>query len=259
MVQVQPANPAVVPASLNQAQVAQAMNDHDRAKRSTDILLFYGQPGRDIIAARLLIVRINDAATIAGWADNCKILEFKMCLRDKAIGWFEGLIEDGIDVNDWDVIKAEFLETYEPIYSAKTTCANFTDLNQKTEESINDYTYHVQMAHKCLTANKPAAMAVIREATPTVVEAKAEGIVDAFKYVKHQLFLSGLQLFLSGLKDGICNKVLKAEKATFNESVKVARNLETIQNDYNRLNKIAAVKAELQPEEDNDIIWENLT
>jgi len=186
MVQVQPANPAVVPASLNQAQVAQAMNDHDRAKRSTDILLFYGQPGRDIIAARLLIVRINDAATIAGWADNCKILEFKMCLRDKAIGWFEGLIEDGIDVNDWDVIKAEFLETYEPKYSAKTTCANFTE-------------------------------------------------------------------------DGICNKVLKAEKATFNESVKVARNLETIQNDYNRLNKIAAVKAELQPEEDNDIIWENLT
>jgi hypothetical protein len=54
-------------------------------------------------------------------------------------------------------------------------------------------------------------------------------------------------------------KVLQAEKATFNESVKVARNLETIQNNHKRLNKIAAVKAELQPEEAREIIWEELT
>ncbi len=41
--------------------------------------------------------------------------------------------------NVWDTVKTEFLETYEPKYSAKTTCANFTDLNQKSDESINDY------------------------------------------------------------------------------------------------------------------------
>ena len=34
---------------------------------------------------------------------------------------------------------------------------------------------------------------------------------------------------------------------------------ETIQNDHKRLNKIAAVKAELQPEEAREIIWEELT
>jgi hypothetical protein len=130
-------------AGLNKAQVAHALNDHDHAKRSTDIPLFYGQPGRDTIAARLLFVGVNDTATITGWANECKILEFKMCLRDKAIGWFEVLIEDGIEVNDWDVIKAEFLESYKPKYSAKATCANFIDLNQKTDESINNYTYCV--------------------------------------------------------------------------------------------------------------------
>ena len=81
-----------------------------------------------------------------------------MCLRDKAVGWFEGLAEDGVDINAWDTVKAEFLETYEPKYSAKTTCANFTDLNQKPDESINDYTYRVQMAYKRLTDTKPAAM-----------------------------------------------------------------------------------------------------
>ncbi len=132
------ANPAVAPANITQA-----LQDHDRAKRSTDIPLYYGQIGKDTIAARLLIVRINDAGAIANWNNDCKLLEFKMCLRDKAVGWFEGLTEDGVATDNWDTVKAEFLETYEPKYSAKTTCANFTDLTQKSEESINDYTYCV--------------------------------------------------------------------------------------------------------------------
>jgi len=94
-----------------------------------------------------------------------------MCLRDRAVAWFKGLIEEGLDINDWDVIKAEFLETYEPKYSAKTTCANFTDLNKKSEESVKDYTYRVQTFHKRLTDNKPATMAAVRAANPTVAEA----------------------------------------------------------------------------------------
>jgi len=123
-------------AALAGPQLAQALNDHDRAKRSTDIPLYYGQPGRDTIAARLLIVRINDAGAIANWNNDRKLLEFKMCLRDKAVGWFEDLIENRINVDDWDIVKAEFLETYEPKYSTKTACANFTDLNQKSDETI---------------------------------------------------------------------------------------------------------------------------
>ncbi len=90
------------------------------------------------------------------WATAWRIiLEFKMCLRDKAVGWFEGLAEDGVDTADWQVVKAEFLESYEPKYSAKTTCANFMDLNQKSDETINDYTYRIQMTYKRLTDNKP--------------------------------------------------------------------------------------------------------
>ncbi len=141
--------------------LAQVLNDHDRTKRSTDIPLFYGQPGQDTIAARLLIVRVTDACAIAGWNNNRKLLEFKMCLWDKAIGWFEGLTEDGVNTDNWYTVKAEFLETYEPKYSAKRTCANFTDLTQKSEESINDYTYRVQMAYKRLTDKKPATMAAV--------------------------------------------------------------------------------------------------
>jgi hypothetical protein len=106
-----PGNPVVVNPPAAPAAPAAAQ---DRTKRSKDIPLFYGQADKDTISARLLIVRVNDTATIGNWAADRKILEFKMCLRDRAVAWFEGLIEEGLDVNDWDVIKAEFLETYEP-------------------------------------------------------------------------------------------------------------------------------------------------
>jgi hypothetical protein len=108
---VVPPNPAA--ASNVPANLTQALNDHDHAKRSTDIPLYYGQPGRDTIAARLLIVHVTDAGAIAGWDNARKLLEFKMCLRDKAVGWFEGLTEDRVDTDNWDTVKAEFLETYE--------------------------------------------------------------------------------------------------------------------------------------------------
>jgi hypothetical protein len=87
---------------------------------------------------------------------------------------------------------------------AKTTCANFTDLTQKGEEMINNYTYRVQMVYKRLMDKKPAAMAAIRAAAGAQpADIKAEGVNDAFKFIKHQLFLAGL-------KDGIRDKVLEA-------------------------------------------------
>ena len=239
-------------AALAGPQLAQALNDHDRAKRSTDIPLFYGQPGRDTIAARLLIVRINDAGAIANWNNDRKLLEFKMCLRDKAVGWFEDLIENRINVDDWDTVKAEFLETYEPKYSTKTACANFTDLNQKSDETINDYTYRVQQAYKRVTDKKPADMATVRTsiaAGATEAQIKAEGIADAFLFIKHQLFLAGL-------RDGLRDKVLEMEKPTYVDSVKAARNLETILNDQKRLNKLAAIKHELGQDVAKEIVWD---
>jgi hypothetical protein len=98
-------------------------------------------------------------------------------------------------------------------------------------------------------------MAAVRGTIPagaTEAEVKAEGISDAFKFIKHQLFLAGL-------KDGIRDKVLEATKDTFTESVKVARNLETIQNDHKRLNQINAIKNDMEEEKAKEIVWDNLS
>jgi hypothetical protein len=139
-----------------------------------------------------------------------------------------------------------------PIYLAPTTCPNFADLAQIRDKSINDYHYCVQMAHKHLTDNKPTTMAAIRLPGATVDQAKVEGIADKAKFFKHQLFLTSI-------KDVLQDKVLEAQKETFAQSLKLARELESIKNNHKHSQRIAMVKAELQLEEANTIAWEILT
>jgi hypothetical protein len=54
-----------------------------------------------------------------------------MCLRDRAVAWWESLQEDNLDLADWDIVKREFMETYEPKYLARATYPNFSDLIQR--------------------------------------------------------------------------------------------------------------------------------
>jgi hypothetical protein len=111
------------------------------------------------------------------------------------------------------------------------------------------------MAYKRLTDTKPAAMSTVRNtiaAGAAEADTKAEGINNTLKFIKHQLFLAGL-------KDGIRDKVLEAAKATFNESVKVAGNLKTIQNDHKRLNKINTIRNETEEEKAKEIPWDSLS
>jgi len=244
----------VQPAAAAGAGMAAALNDHDRMKRSTDIPLFFARRDKDTVLPRILIDRIEDAAEIATWDAARKIRELKLCFRENAIIWWKSLRDYTIDLNDWDEVKKEFLETYEPKYSAKTICANFADLKQMPNESMNDFGCRVQVAYDRLVDNKPATMATVRgtiAAGATEAQVKAEGIKDMALFFKHQLFLAGL-------KDSVRDKVVEAGKDTFQESMKLARELEAIHNDHRRSQRIAAVKASLTPTEAANIPWDDI-
>ena len=129
-------------------QIAQALNDHDRLKRSMDMPLFFGRKEKDMITACHLIDRIDRARSIATWNTEHTCNKLYMILRDKALVWYESLADDDIDLKDWDVVKKEFLKAYEPKYSAHSTCANFLDLTQKPGETVNDFHVLVQTAYK---------------------------------------------------------------------------------------------------------------
>jgi hypothetical protein len=136
---------AVNPAA---ASMAQALNHHDTLKRSTDMPLFFGRKDKDTITACHFIERIDRAQTIATWNAERTCNELYMILRDKALVWYESLADDDLDLKGWDVVKKEFLNTYEPKYSARSTCANFSDLTQKPGETVNDFHVLVQTAYK---------------------------------------------------------------------------------------------------------------
>jgi hypothetical protein len=239
------ANPAA------NAGMAAALNDHDRMKRSTDIPLFFARRDKDTVLPQILIDGIEDAAEIATWDEARKIRELKLCFRERAIIWWKSLRDYTINLALWDDVKKEFLETFEPKYSAKTICANFADLKQLQDKSMNDYGCRVQVAYDRLVDNKPATMAAVRLAGATVDQAKAEGIKDMALFFKHQLFLAGI-------KDSIRDKVLEASEDSFQESMKLARELEAIHNDKRRAHKTAAVKASLSPAEAANIFWDKI-
>jgi len=231
----------VQPAAAAGAGMAAALNDHDRMKRSTDIPLFFARREKDTVLPRILIDRIEDAAEIATWDAARKIRELKLCFRENAIIWWKSLRDYTINLDDWDEVKTEFLQTYEPKYSAKTICGNFSDLKQMPNESMNDFACRVQVAYDRLVDNKPATMTTVRgtiAAGATEAQVKAEGIKDMALFFKHQLFLAGI-------KDSLRDKVVEAGKASFQESMKYARELEAIHNDHRRSQRIAAVKASM--------------
>jgi hypothetical protein len=217
------------------ANNTQALNDFDSLKRSTKIPLYYGHKVKDSITAHLLIKRIEKAAIIATWDNANKIIEFYMVLRDKAIFWWESLQDDNLNLDDWDIFKKEFLKMYKPKYSAHTTCDNFANLIQKSGKSINDYHVRVQTAYKCLMDNKPTIMAALRLArtSPT------------------RLSLKGLTKWQSSSRTS-CSSLASMTTFTIRSwrlgrttlpRAWSARELEAIQLDHKRSQKIAAVKA----------------
>ena len=124
-----------------QQQLQQALGEHDRIRRSTELPLFYGRKDKDTCTAMYLMDRLDNSARIANWNANRKASEFYAILRDQALVWWGNLKDHGIntaaDPAPWDDIKAAFLKVYETKYSAKVTCTNLAELVQRPNEGVH--------------------------------------------------------------------------------------------------------------------------
>ena len=222
----------------NPAAIQAALNAHDRVRKATDLPLFFGVKGKDTITPRLLIDRVNKAATIADWNEARKIDNFYMILRERAIVWWQQLEIEGIDIASWDAVSADFLASYEPRFTAKTTCTSFQDLVQRQGEAAHDYYLRVCESFNKMCEAKPATMNDVRAAAGAAVgDVKKEGILDCEKFFRHQLFLAGL-------KDDLRQKVMEAGKDTLRESMRLALELEVIHQDRRGRGAVAAVTME---------------
>ena len=243
----------VQPAAVANAGMAAALLQHDRVRRSTELPMFFGRREKDTITARNLVLRVETAAEIAGWPDDARrCAEFFMILRDRALVWWETLEDAGIDNKVWNDVKAAFLKAYERKYTAKTTCTNFSDINQRRGEPVHDYFLRLQETFGKLTAATPEDIATVKMAMPvapaainadTCKQAKAEGIKDMGKFFKTQLFIAGLD-------DQLRSKVMEAGKTSIYDCLDIARELETINSDRKRGAGAIDTIAEANEEED---------
>jgi hypothetical protein len=85
------------------------------------------------------------AASVAQWnnlpnPDERKTDEFYLSLRDDALSWYNTLDNIfGFNKENWEDLKAKFLEAYAPKYTAKTLCICFQDLLQKPDKTVQRF------------------------------------------------------------------------------------------------------------------------
>ncbi|EPS57234.1 hypothetical protein M569_17586, partial [Genlisea aurea] len=232
----------------------QALINHDRIRRSTELPLFFGNEQYDKVTAHNLIDRVNNAARIANWNDERKCIEFYMILRQGAITWWDSLeLEDINRDNDWEAVKNHFLRAYAPRFTPRTNCTNFTKLFQKDGEKVQTFYLRVVETFKRISESRPANLTEVREAIPAAVDGalaeriKKEGLRD-----QERFFLG--QMFIAGLKDRIRNRVMEQGPVTLQDMVTQAREAETILEENEKRQQKAPVNIfSISPEDESEI------
>jgi len=242
---------AVPAAQLN---VQNALLQHDRVQRSTDLPVYYGIPHKETISARDLVERLQKTADIAAWAtDKRKCEGFYLLLRDEALIWWRSLKAHGVNDENWNEVKTAFLKYYEPKYTASTTCSNLQDLYQKPGEPVHRYYLRLFDALEKFRETQPALGAVRHAPAPGVGLADADLVAAKKEGADEQDMFMRRQLFLAGLSERYRTKAMEAGKATLGEAVDHAIELERIyQRDLKKVNMIQDTDAAPPTMEDWD-------
>jgi len=145
------------------ANLAGALAEHERIRRSTDLPPFKGYiNGKLIVNGKDWLDRFERSAIIAKWNTNeRKILEFEQLLRDAADDWWKGLRDyDDLDLKQWATIRAEFLKNFDPKGTAKTICSNFKDLHQKPNKLVTTFRDRISKVFRKIEDATPDHMKV---------------------------------------------------------------------------------------------------
>ena len=237
------------------AQIQQALIAHDRVRRTTDIPLFYGRKGKDTISPQQLVERLDKASRVAQWnllANPGQRMcdEFFLSLRDNALSWYNTLDNIiGFNKEDWDELKKKFLEAYAPKYSAKALCICFQDLRQKSDESVQDFYNRVSDTFRNAYQTKPDHTVTFAGTLPgTATQAECNVVLK--QGVERMQLLMLNTVFLGGLREEIRNRVLEDGPTNPDDSVKAARDIESIINDKRKEKGFHVTSIEGPPEDE---------
>jgi hypothetical protein len=212
-------------------QIQNALIQHDRVRRTTDIPLFYGRREKDTITPQQLVFRLEKAARVAQWnnlpnPDERKTDEFYLSLRDDALSWYNTLDNIfGFNKENWEDWKAKFLEANAPKYTAKTLCICFQYLCQKPDETVQRFYNRVTDTFRNSYLTKP-------DHTITYQGNLYNNNQQECNEIMQWLMLN--TVFLGGLREEIRTIVLEEGPTEPDESAKLAREIESIISDRRR-------------------------
>jgi hypothetical protein len=203
--------------------------------------------------------RVDRAAQTANWDDRDTMNFVYNAFRGPALKLLEALKTFGVNDRSWAAVKAELLEAYSRVQTARTTVVNLADLKQAANESITDFGSRVAIIVEDLKQLMPAASRVPQGVTwhadirglagwdAVNAAHKADALQQAADLVRWASFDHlGIQLFVSNLKPILRDELMKAPPATLNAAIKMARSLEKIQLKTDHAPNHAAV-TEVQP------------
>ena len=254
---------------MNAAAMQNALTQHDRVRRSTDLPLFYAKKEKDTITAKFLIERLEAAAVVATYNDARKCNKLYLTLREDALQWWKTLDNEDVDRENWDEVKRQFLAAWDPRATPRTICMNLTELTQRSTESVQQYYLRVAAIFRKFFQIQPATdLPDIVENVPDAVAAVIDdGFLEAVQMegARHERTTTQRfvlkQIFISGLKEDVRSKVMEADKTTLSETLAYARDMEIILNDRKKSSHVSAIhtpEAEDAPiginEEDIDAI-----
>ncbi|MGI9142027.1 MAG: C2HC-type zinc finger protein [Fluviibacter sp.] len=210
------------------AAINNALIQHDRVRRTTDIPLFHGMPNKDSISPQQLIDRLERAARVAHWnTDELKCDQFFLSLRDEALKWsytLDNII--GFNKENWGQVKGKFLEAYAPKFSAKALCISFQDLKQRAQEDVQTFYNRVSETFRNAYSTKPDHVTTYDGDVHGLPQATCNTIMG--QGLKRMELLMMNTVFTGGLREDIRAKVLEEGPTQIEESVKLAREIETI-------------------------------
>ena len=215
----------------------QALMQADLAK----LPIWSGDSAKDGYTVEQWCKRVDKAAASAGWDAANTMSYVYNALRGDALRWYESLKRFNINDNDWPSVRAEMLDAYSRVQTARTAVVNLSDLKQGASESVTNFGSRVARIVDDLEILMPAASRTPAGVTwaDEITALNGWGAVPAaIKTTQLQNAANrviwntynhlGVQLFISNLKPVFRDEMLKAPPTDLNAAIKQARQLEKI-------------------------------
>jgi len=203
--------------------------------------IWSGDSAKDGYTVEQWCKRVDKAAASAGWDAANTMSYVYNALRGDALRWYESLKRFNINDNDWPAVRAEMLDAYSRVQTARTAVVNLSDLKQGASESVTNFGSRVARIVDDLEILMPAAArtpAGVAWADEITALAGWGAVAAAIKTTQLQNAANrviwntynhlGVQLFISNLKPVFRDEMLKAPPTDLNAAIKQARQLEKI-------------------------------